>query len=184
MIPIYRAGWQLIKVRAVMIGSLVAFAASLYFGVELARTYGLNPADGGELASLPARLGMGGLVILLGATFAGGMWLYGRHYAARMAFDSARKQLHLETASFFWNDRHVIDVADLGSARYHDDLDWGGLDKVTASLSKRAVPQVDAPWVAVRIRGWRWPVIIDQQGVVLHPELMKRLFPTTKRARR
>jgi hypothetical protein len=164
MIPIYRAGWQRIKVRAVMAGSLVALAVSLYFGIDFAQTYGLSPNDGGELKPLPARLAMGGVVISLGVAFAAGMWLYGRQYAARIEFDPAKKQLHLYTVSCFWDDDHVIDLASVGESRYYEEI---------TGISS---PNVYAPWTSVRIKGWRWPLIIDQQGKVLHPELMQSLF--------
>ena len=52
MIPVYRAGRQLIKVRFLMGLSLAVLAFCLWCGVDLAQTYGLNPGDGGVLVSL------------------------------------------------------------------------------------------------------------------------------------
>src|SRR5262249_18836341 len=108
MLPVYRAGRQLIKVRAVMIVALAGLLLCAWWGVELARTHGLNEADGAKLAPLPERLAWGGLVGLLGVTFAAGMWLYGRHYASRIEFDPETKQVHLYTVGFFGNKHHVI----------------------------------------------------------------------------
>jgi hypothetical protein len=155
MIPIYRAGWQLFKVRAVSASSLIALPVAVYFGIYEIRTYGLS--DYPELA-------MGVVLILLGVAFAVGMWLYGRQYAARIGFDAAKKQLHLETVNLLWNNHHVIDIADVGRIQYHQDIKWIN------------TPGVYAPWTSVRIKGWRWPLIIDQQGQMLQPELLQSLL--------
>src|SRR5262245_12163457 len=172
MVPVYRAGGQLIKVRAVMALSLVVLALFSWWGFDLARTDGLD--EGGALAPLPARLAVGGLVALLGIAFAAGMWLYGRLYAARIAFDPGKRQIHLDTVGFFWNNHHVINHADLGGVRSHRDINWGIV--VAATAVGHPVRLVDAPWRSVRIKGWRLPLIIDQQGVVLHHKLMRILF--------
>jgi hypothetical protein len=117
---------------------------------------------------------MGSLVALLGIAFAVGMWLYGRHCADRIEFDPAKKQLHLLTVGFFGKSRHVIDVADLGAIRFHHDTNLGLAAGATAV--GHPVPVVDAPWRSVRIAGWRLPLIIDNQGVVLNHKLMRTLF--------
>jgi hypothetical protein len=173
MISIYRAGWQLKKVRALMYASLIALAFALYFGCRLVQTYGLSAADGGQLAPLPNRLAMGGLVAASGIAFAIGMGVYGRHYAARIELDPNTKQLHVDTVGFLWNDRHVIDLADIGEAQR--DIDWSRWSKPDIETLDTAA-DFPAPWTSVRIQGWRWPVIIDQQGEVIHPELLQILF--------
>src|SRR5262245_33645065 len=98
MVPVYRAGKQLVKVRGLMALSLVVLAGCLWWGLDLARTYGIREADGGALAPLPVRLAWGGSVALFGVACVAGMWLYGRLYAARIGFDPATQQIHLETA--------------------------------------------------------------------------------------
>jgi hypothetical protein len=174
MVPIYRAGWQLIKVRAVMISSPIAMALCMWCGFDLAQTHGLREADGGVLAPLSERLAVGGVVALLGIGFAVGMGQYGCHYAAWIAFDPKTKQVHLATVGFFWNNHHVINLADLGGGRSHDDINW---EVAAAAIAiGHPVALVHAPWTLVRIVGWRWPLIVDQQGVVLHPHLMQRIF--------
>lgn len=175
MTPIFDAGWQLTKVRMVMFASLIALAVSLYFGISIIQTYGLAPADGGELASLPVRLAFGGTVILLGAAFALGMGLYGRQYAARIAFDLDRKQLHLETVGFLWGDRYVFDVAEIGDSQYHEDLDLGKSLSLIGTVTGHRTQHVNAPWTTVWMKGWYWPLLIDQQGNILHPDLMEAL---------
>jgi hypothetical protein len=174
MIPVYRAGWQMIKVRAVMVASLIGLVVCLWCGLDLAQTHGLNKGDGGALAPLPERLAVGGLVALFGIAFAAGMWLYGKHYAARIGFDPDTKQIYVVTVGFFWNDHHVINPADLGPGRFHHGANWTTV--AAAAVVGHPVPLVDAPWTSIRIAGWRWPLIIDQQGVVLHHELMRTFF--------
>jgi hypothetical protein len=174
MVLVYRAAGQLIKVRVFMIVSLVGMVLCLWWGLDLARTHGVNEADGGALAPLPERLAWGSLVALLGIAFAAGMWLYGRHYAVRIEFDVDNKQVHLDTVGFFGNRHHVIDVADLGSVRSRGDVNWGAV--AAAAAVGQPIALVDAPWKSVRIKGWRLPLIVDTQGVVLHPKLMRTLF--------
>jgi hypothetical protein len=174
MVPVYRAGRQLIKVRALMLLSLIGLVACVWWGQDLAQTHGLRETDGGALAPLPERLAVGGLVAVLGAAFAFGMWLYGRHYADRIEFDADKKQVHLTTVGFFRRTRHVIAVADLGAVRFHHDTNLGLATAATAA--GHAVPLVDAPWRSVRIAGWRLPLIIDNRGVVPDHKLMRTLF--------
>src|SRR5215510_3280765 len=82
MIPVYQAGRQVIKIRAVMVLSLVCFALLSWLGYDLALNLGAGEADGGILAPLPERLAWAGLVVSLGIAFVAGMWLYGSIYAA------------------------------------------------------------------------------------------------------
>jgi hypothetical protein len=77
--------------------------------------------------------------------------------------------VHLDTAGFFGSRRHVIARGDLGGARFHRDVSPG-------AVGGQPVPSVDAPWLAVRIQGWRLPVNFDGQGEVLHPPLMSARF--------
>ncbi|MFQ5340281.1 MAG: hypothetical protein ACE5F6_01910 [Anaerolineae bacterium] len=163
LIPLFDAGRQLIKVRGVMLFSLACAALSMWAGVHLAQTYGLNPADGGVLAPLTVRLAWGIGVALLGVGFAAGMWLYGRCYVARIELDEETHQLHVYTVGFFGTARHVYDGTDIVGGHHHR----GKL--VTLWLS------VNAPWRSIWIAGRRLPLIIDEQGEVLHKGWMSRL---------
>jgi hypothetical protein len=158
------------KVRALMILSLALLPLSLWCGFDIARTHGLREADGGVLAPLPERLAFGGLVAALGVGFVSGMALYGRHYTARIEFNPDAKEIHLDTIAFFGNTHHVINVGDLGSVRTHRDDNWDVV--IAAMVVGHPTLPVNAPWMSVRITGWRWPLIVDQQGVVLHHKLM------------
>jgi hypothetical protein len=160
---LYRAGSQLTKVRAVMLLSLAGAALSIWWGIDLAQTYGLNPGDGAVLRPVTQRLLAGATVAGLGVAFAIGMWVYGRCYAARIDFDAATQQLRLHTVRFLGTRRQVIDVGDIGEARWHH-----GQFQLHIS--------VNAPWVSVRMAGRRLPLLIDAQGVVSDRRLMKKYF--------
>jgi hypothetical protein len=163
MVLIYRAGWQLLKVRALMLLSLAAMGLCLWWGIDLARTYGLEAGDGGELAPLGQRLLVAAVVILLGVGFAAGMALYGRCYTARIEFDPDSNQFHLYTIGFFGSLEHVMDAKAVRSSRRH-------AGRVTGRIG------VNAPWTTVRLAGRRLPLIIDGQGVVLEEKLMGAFF--------
>jgi len=173
MVPVYRAGRQQIKVRALMGLSLAVLAFCLGWGLDLAQTYGLNPGDGGVLAPLPQRLAWAGGVSLFGVAFVAGMGLYGRLYAVRIEFDPEGRRLHLDTAGFFRNNRHVIDCADAGGVRRHRGVSTIG---ALGELVGHPIPSVDAPWRSVRIAGRVLPLIIDERGEVLDHKLMRALF--------
>src|SRR5262249_56012735 len=133
------------------------------WGVAGGGRWGVSRGAGGALAPLPQRLAWGGSVALFGVAFAAGMGLYGRLYAARIAFDPDGQRIHLDTAGFFGSVRHVISPAHLGGARSHRGVSLGDLGELVG----HPTPSVNAPWTSVRVGGWRLPLIIDQQGEVL-----------------
>jgi hypothetical protein len=161
--PLYRAGQQLTKVRAIMLLSLACAALSIWWGVDLARSYGLNPGDGGMLRPVGQRVLVGTIVAGLGIAFAIGMWVYGHCYAARIDFDDATQRLHVHTVRFLGTGRQIIDLGEVGKARWHP-----------GQLQLRI--SVSAPWVSVRMAGRRLPLLIDAQGEVLDRRLMKKYF--------
>jgi hypothetical protein len=165
MIPIFHAGRQLIKVRGMMLFSLVCAMGSVWAGVRLAQTYGLSPADGGVLAPLPVRLAWGSGVALLGLSFAVGMWLYGRCYVAAVAFDPHTSEVQFTTVRFIGRATNTV----ARTAIRHSEHYQGHLDVMRAD---GAGVSVNAPWRSVTLAGRRLPLILDQQGTVLDPELM------------
>jgi hypothetical protein len=174
MTPIFHAGRQLIKVRGMMLFSLICAVGCVWAGIYLARTYGLSPGDGGVLAPLPVRLAWGIGVALLGIGFAAGMWLYGRCYVVTLEVDEHTSQLHMYTVRFFGTAMQTVALADIGTTTHHH----GKLDVIRAD---GAGLSVNAPWHSVTLAGRRLPLIIDQQGTVLHPELMNAVFRTQRR---
>src|SRR3712207_1184162 len=108
MITLFRAGSQLIKVRALMLLSLACAIATIWWGLDLSQTYGVRPADGGMLAPLAVRLTWGIGVGSLGIIFAAGMWVYGRCYVAKIELDQHTKELHIYTVRFIGTKREVF----------------------------------------------------------------------------
>jgi len=143
-----------------MLLSLGCAVASVWAGITIARSYGLNPADGGVLAPLAVRLAFGIGVSLLGIIFAVGMWIYGKCYVARIEFDEQNEVLYIYTVSFFGRGEHKINASKVLSSQYYE----GELDSVKA------------PWRKVRIKGRRLPFIVDEQGVFLEKKIMNKLF--------
>ena len=164
MTTLFRASGQLKKVRALMWFALLCAAGAVWWGYDLALTYGLNPGDGGELAALPVRLAWGVGVALLGISFAAGMYLYGRCYVAQIDFDEQAKQLHVRTAGFIGSAEQTINPADILRSRHHH--------------GKFHTPEmtVNAPWTSLKIRGRRWPLILDAQGEFYEPKLLRKLL--------
>ena len=169
MTEVYRAGGQLLKVRAFMLVSLAAALASSWYGWDLFQTFGLRPADGGVLAPLGTRLAWGLSVASLGIIFAAGMWAYGRVYVSAMRFDEAADMLHVRTVGFIGGRDTIYPARDVLGSTYHEgrlDNDEGDLVGVT----------VDAPWITLRMAGKSWPLIVDAQGEFPDRALAARLF--------
>ena len=165
MTEIYRAGTQLLKVRAIMLMSLAAAVAACWYGWVIFESHGLRPADGGVLAPLGTRIAFGGGVALLGVAFAAGMWLYGRLYATRILYDQAADALHIRTAGFLTGVQSVHAVADVLES------DW-----MAGRFDNPAGVSVDAPWIKLRLRGRSWPLIVDAQGHFPDRALAARLL--------
>ena len=163
MRKLFHAGRQLIKVRGVMFLSLGCAVGCVWAGIDLAQSYGLNPADGGVLAPLSVRLAWGIGGALLGIIFLVGMWIYGKCYVARIEFDEQNKALHIYTVSFFGSEKHEINASKVLSSQYHE-------GELNLDI------YVNAPWWTVWIKGRRLPFIVDEQGVFLEKNIMNKLF--------
>ncbi|MGZ8312706.1 MAG: hypothetical protein ACXWU1_05645 [Allosphingosinicella sp.] len=162
---IYRAGRQLWKVRAMMLLSLACAAGGAWWGWDLFSTYGLRPADGGELASLPERLAWGLVVSSLGFAFAAGMWAYGQLYVSAIRFDEEADRLLVRTVGFLAGRVRSYARSDVIESGYH-----------AGRMDNPGGVSVDAPWFSLRLRGRRWPLIVDAQGDFPDPELAARLL--------
>ena len=155
LVPVYRAGRQLLKVRVMVWFLAIVAAGAIYYGAGIARTYGIRDADGGVLKPLGVRLAFGGFVASLGIAAAAGMLLYARHYIARVAFDEASGQFEIHTVGLLGSQRHSCELRPGGRTEFHNP---------GVPLSKVAV---DAPWWSVDVVGRQWPLILDAQGEVL-----------------
>ena len=118
------------------------------------------------MAPLPVRLAWGVGVGSLGVIFAAGMWVYGRCYVAKIELDQHTKQLFIYTVRFIGTKKEVFDTSEILGSTYHEGRFHGG----------GRVPSVHAPWRSVRLGSRRLPLIVDQQGVFLREDFMKRLF--------
>jgi hypothetical protein len=162
MIDVYRAGWQLTKVKGMMLFSAVCAAGALYWGWDLFTTVGLRPADGGVLRPLWERLAWGLGVAGLGVAFLAGMWVYGRMYATRIRYDAAADALHIGTLEFLATREKVYPAsAVLGSSYHHGRIEGSG---------------VNAPWFTLQIEGRNLALIVDAQGRFPDRALAARLF--------
>jgi hypothetical protein len=165
MTEFYRAGFQLVKVRAVLLASLVGAAAACWYGWDLLLTFGERPADGGALKPFVIRLLFGGFVALLGLAFAFGMWIYCRRYVSSMAYDPGAGRLVIRTPLFIGNRTARFALADIKGTTFH-----------RGDFYNPVGVSVDAPWHALEIKGRRAWYIIDAQGRWLDPELAEKLL--------
>ncbi len=165
MTQIYEAGGQLLKVRAIMILSLVCALATIWWGWTLFQTQGLRPADGGVLAPFGTRLAWGLGVASLGIAFAAAMWVYGRVYVSALQFDEAARALHFRTVGFVGGRDLVFAEPDIISSTYQP-----------GDSPRIARVSVDAPWIKVAIQGRHLPLILDAQGDFPDIVLAKRVL--------
>ena len=164
MVDIYRAGFQLTKVKGFMLFAALCAAGAVYWGWDLFSTYGTAPGDGGVLAPIGQRLAWGLGVAGLGLAFLAAMWSYGRLYATRIRYDPAADALHVGTLEFLATRTRVHAASDVEDSSYHH----GRMQGEGVS--------VDAPWFTLRLRGRRWPLIVDAQGVFPDRALAARLL--------
>ena len=156
MTELYRARGNVWKVRAMMWLSLATAIAFTWWGWDLFQTYGTRPADGGVLAPLWARLAWFAVLTALGLAFLGGMWLYGGLYVTALLVDLAAATLHVRTLGF---------IGSLGGRSWTYRLsDVVGTDYKAGKFESSAGVSVDAPWLSVRIKGRKSPLIVDIKG--------------------
>ncbi len=160
-ILLYKAGWQGIKVRFLMWLMAAVFVGSLYWGYSLALTYGTAPGDGGVLAPLGARIGVAAIVWVLGFSFAFGMWLFGRYYIGKLWAVPADRSLRIATYRFIGSRLDTVAMSEIaGATKHRDRIDRDDFLGALTGIS------VNAPYLKIRLRGRRWPLILDLQGLV------------------
>ena len=152
MEPIYFAGKQVTKVRSLMWLFVLGAAAAVYWGVDLFRNYGLNPADGGVLAPLSVRLSWALIISGAGMTLALGMIAYGRVYVSRIELDATRQNLLFHTLTLAGSRTQTVPLREIRSTGYRE-FKWSTFDRST-----------DSPWYAVRVEGRKLPFLMDAQG--------------------
>jgi hypothetical protein len=161
---IYRGGFQLTKVKAMMLFGLLCALGGSYLGWRMFKTVGLSPGDGygGILAPVGVRLAWGLVLPAVGFAFLFGIWMFGRIYVTRIRFDPASDELHVRTLEFLAGRESVFKVSDvLGASYQHGRMQGEG---------------VNAPWFTLRLAGRRWPLILDAQGIFPDRELAERVL--------
>jgi len=149
MTLVYDAGWQGKKVRALTWFLLAVGVLFVWLGF-------LEPdvLPPPEVETATERLLASVFAVAAGLATAGGMLLYGRCYIGRMEMEDDGT-LRIRTVGPFGSPEHVLRPGDIVSGVYHD-------GKLTTRKHR-----VNAPWLTVRVRGWRLPLILDPQGAVL-----------------
>jgi hypothetical protein len=135
----------------------------VWWGIDLARTNGRNPGDGGHLAPPGIRMAWAAGVILPEIAFAVGMWLYCRHYVVQLEYDEQSKLFTVRHIRLPGSTKRVFRQEDIVSSRFHE-----------GRLNARV--QVNAPWWSIQIQGCRKPLILDAQGVVVEHKKMKKVL--------
>jgi hypothetical protein len=147
---LYKAGPQLQKVHFINILSILCAGGSVWWGSDLAQTYGLNPGDGGVLAPTGVRMAWGAGVMLPGIVFVVGMWLYRRNYVALLEFDESTRVYTVRHVSSFGTRKTLFRHEDIVSSRFHD-------GRLPMHM------QFDAPWWTFQLAGHSKPLILDAQ---------------------
>ena len=156
MIVLLDAGSRAWRVRAVQ---ALLMAPGLAMVVLAFRAVSAMRSEAGELASLSARLGVGAGLLMLGLTFVASAFFCGLRYVRRL--ERQGDELAIWTLSPFPPHRFTVPVADVS---------------VGARLSppvRRGGTTIEAPWRNMRVRGYRFPFILDLQAPVLNRNLSR-----------
>lgn len=164
MTLLYRAGWQLTKVKAFMLACWIAVIPCTWWGWYEFQTLGLRPADGGVLAPFSSRLLLGGGITLGGLLVAFGMWIYGKRYAASIHYDRLFDRIHIRTVDWIFTGRdHVFPPSAVDSSFWHvGGMYWHH-------------QYTEAPWLSLRVHGFP-TFLIDGQGTFEDLELAVQLL--------
>lgn len=149
------------KVRFVTLVLLLWCLGCLYWAVDSAQSYGLQPGDGGVLRPPVQRYAMAALLVFLGLAPMTGMILYNRRYLTRIVRDD--EGLELTLIGFLWPFRHRIALSELAGSSTHEGRMHGRIP-------------VHAPWLSLRVKGQRVPFIIDQQAEQVNNSAIQALI--------
>lgn len=156
----YEAGWQGIKFRliaALLIPVGIVACASSYW------IYTALPANDGSIEPLGARIALGTLVLVTGLLCAPGMLLYLQIYPMRLIWRrDAPDHVLVETTTVIGTRTSAIALDRFGATRSY-------------SGEFHARSSVRTPFIAIRITGWRLPMIIDRQASLFDESAFSRL---------
>lgn len=172
MKTVFKAGRQLTKIRFIIPFLLACAAGSIWAGFYSFQHYGLSPGDGGVLAPLPARLAWGAGRGLLGIGLAAATFLYARCYVAQIDVEEQTGMLHITTVRLFGTSTLQIPPSSVGGSRYYE----GYMAATDESL------EVHTPFWKIRLRGRMLPLLIDLQGEIIEPALLRELLLPARRS--
>lgn len=161
MRTIFDAGPQRWKIWFVVFICVVCGGGLIFPGGYLFLNYGLHPDDGGVLKPLMSRILMGGVFAVPGMAIIAAILLYLRCYVTRVELDDAARAYRVALAG-----------PGRTLAFNHDDIARVGYND---GISHTGGISVNAPWYSVRLRGRRFPLIIDVQGDFVDEDAVRRL---------
>ena len=178
---LYRSATQGVKVRGVMLFSLLVLLGTAYAGYQIGTTFGLSPADGGQLKPAWERWSLALFLLAMAVAFVAGMLVYGERYVDRIGLNEASGQFLLHTLGPLAK-TYVLAQDDVIRAEQRRDKSepWAPWNDGIS---------IDAPWLSLRIKGRDSFLILDQQGWFTPvPELQSRIagllgYPMPKKAR-
>ncbi len=135
--------------------------ATLYWGWNLLRTYGLSPGDGGVLRPLGQRIALGAFVGSLGPMFFGGMLVFNRHYVDRITRLGVDR-LRIRMMGLFLRREYDVAISEAKFGEVRGRYNPNDLLGLVNTLVSGFV--IDTPFRTVRVPFRRWPVILDLQG--------------------
>jgi hypothetical protein len=153
----YRAGSQATKVVLLTVFAAVAAAGAVWWGADIAQTWGLRPADGGVLKPLWQRILFGGSLAVLGLAFLVGMIVYWRFYIVRIDSSADGRTVTIGRLPPFAEVTRPSDHVRVGDRVHTGEIELLGVMSAQAR-------GVHARWRLVSVRGWRWPLILDMRG--------------------
>ena len=164
---------QAMKVRVVFWVLLIAAGFAVWGGLAILQTWGLSQADGGVLKPLWQRILFGGFVGGFGLACVAGMWIYLNLYALRITRQG--DVITLTTMTPIGEKIREFFVGDVGeSAYYHGQVRHVGTSSITGT-NYMASLWVNAPWITLRVRGYRLPFILDVQAETIKTNSINRL---------
>lgn len=149
MTYIYDAGTQGRKVRFLAWLAIAGFLGSLVAAADA-----LNGGDFGGAA----------LFAGAGAAFPALIFVFLDHYASGISIDFKAGEIEIDTLRLIGERSRVYKLGDLLGAGFEDGE--------TYTIKH----DVRAPYIKLRLRGRRWPFIIDMQGVIADEARFERLL--------
>ncbi|MEM9029920.1 MAG: hypothetical protein AAGC70_16280 [Pseudomonadota bacterium] len=166
------AGWQALKARWV---SSVLIAAGLLCLILSGNALTSGTSAGGKLAPLDERIMLMTILIAVGLLCSVGSWIFLELYVVELHRDG--NTIHVTVLRPFMGQRVVTLPIDA--------ISDGGVRGENARVYHRYGSQkIDAPWIAVKVKGWWFPLIVDLQSEKLDNTEVSRLFGDARMAKR